>query len=199
MGRPRQVSDDEILQAAREAWLDDPRASTARIAARVGLSEAAIFKRFRTKIRLMLKAFGVHRGPPWVALVEQGPDDRPLEQQLDEIGAAVDTFFRKIIPRIAVLRGIGLSAEEMFGDDDEPPPLIGLRALSAWFGRAQARGLVDDHHDPEALALSFIGVFQGRAFWRQLFRDRVPVDDRVYLEQVVRVFSRGLSPAEGAP
>jgi len=198
MARRRQVSDEEILEAARSAWLEDPRASTARIAKRIGLSEAAIFKRFRTKVRLMLKAFGVEKGPPWVGLVERGPDDRPLDAQLLELALEVDGFFRNLMPRVAVLKGVGLSPKQIFGDDEEPPPLVGFRALRDWFSRAQTGGLVCSSHDPGALAIAFIGAFQGRAFWRQLFEERVEIADEVYVRSVVSTFSRGLVPEEAA-
>lgn len=194
MARRTTVSDEEILAAARDAWLDDPRASTAAIARSVGLSEAAIFKRFRTKVRLMLRAFGVHHGPPWVALVASGPDDRPLQVQLDEIATEVDSFFRRMVPRIAVLKGLGISPEAMFGDDEEPPPVVGFRALRDWFERAQTQGLVDPALDAGSLALALIGAFQGRAFWRHMFHDRVPTDDRHYVAHVVDVFCSGLGP-----
>ena len=55
MGRPRLIEDDAILAAAREVFLARGAAATTQdVAERVGLSQAAIFKRFATKQELFL-------------------------------------------------------------------------------------------------------------------------------------------------
>ena len=57
MVRPRLFSDAEILQVARRCFLEHgPAVSTTVIASEVGLSQAALFKRFGTKQNLMLLA-----------------------------------------------------------------------------------------------------------------------------------------------
>ena len=57
MGRPRTVSDDVILEAARAVFLEQgPGASTQSIADRLSVSQAALFKRFGTKRDLMIAA-----------------------------------------------------------------------------------------------------------------------------------------------
>jgi len=57
MGRPRLVADVAILAAAREVFLSRGAAATTQdVAAKAGLSQAAIFKRFSTKQELFLAA-----------------------------------------------------------------------------------------------------------------------------------------------
>lgn len=199
MARRRHITDEEILQAARQEWLADPRASTARIAERIGLSEAAIFKRFRTKVGLMLKAFGVESGPPWAEIVDRGPDNRPLDEQLMEIGTEIEAFFRMLMPRVTVLKGVGLDPRDLFTGCGEPPPVVGFKALRGWFERAQQAGLVDPRLDAGALAITFIGPFQGQAFWRQMFQDRVAIDHDNFVRHVVATFARGFAPEETTP
>ena len=198
MARPRQVTDDEILEVARACFEEDPNASTVTIAQRVGLSQAALFKRFGTKMRLMLRAMGITFGPPWVPIVEKGPDDRPVPEQLAEIGDAIVGFFRKMMPRLAVMKAVGLSFTDMFGEEEKPPPIVGYEALTAWFERAIEQGLVRDG-DPKGFAIAFLGMFQARAFWAHFAGDHFPSpmpDDEAYTRHVVSLFWRGVAPEE---
>lgn len=199
MARPRQVSDEEILDAARACFMEDPNASTVTIADRVGLSQAALFKRFGTKMRLLLEAMGIKHGPPWVDLCAAGPDERPIDEQLVEIGTEVQGFFTRIIPRLMAMKAVGISFQAMFGDHDKPPPVVGFESLEGWFRRAVESGRVRDE-DPKAMALAFLGQFQGRAFWKHMaahLTGPMPPDD-AYIAFVVHTFWRGVAPEEGA-
>lgn len=200
MSRPRQVSDEEILEAARACFLDDPTASTVTIAQRLGVSQAALFKRFGTKLALMLAAMGMKDGPPWVELAQRGPDERPIPEQLAELGASINTFFVWMIPRVAAMKAVGIGFRQMFGGARVPPPVRGHQALRDWFARGIEQGRVRAG-DPAELAISFLGMFQGRAFWRHATAGQPEVtlvDDEAYIRHVVDLFWRGVSP-EGAP
>ena len=99
MGRPRQVLDEEILEAARACFIEHGASvSTETIAARLGVSGPALLKRFGSKRELLKAAFSIGHAPPWLPLVEEGPDTRELTVQLREIAQAIDTFFRKMVP-----------------------------------------------------------------------------------------------------
>ncbi|HIK90782.1 MAG TPA: TetR/AcrR family transcriptional regulator, partial [Planctomycetes bacterium] len=57
MARPRTISDDQILQTARECFLQHgPSVATDVIADQLGVSPQALFKRFHSKQDLMLAA-----------------------------------------------------------------------------------------------------------------------------------------------
>src|SRR4051794_1924976 len=104
MGRPRQVLDEEILEAARACFIEHGASvSTETIAARLGVSGPALLKRFGSKKELLKAAFSVGERPPWLPLVETGPDGRGLPEQLLEVAVAIDAFFRKMVPAFAVL------------------------------------------------------------------------------------------------
>lgn len=198
MARPRHISDDEILEVARECFTADPTTSTVTIAERVGLSQAALFKRFGTKLGLMSQALGVPTTPSWVELAHSGPDDRPVPDQLVELGTRVNAFFTTIMPRVAAMKAAGMTFARMFGHQAEPPPVIGYRALAGWFERAIDQGLVRPA-DPGGLAIAFIGTFQGRAFWNFFAAGQFPAplpDNDVYIRHVVDVFWRGLAPED---
>ena len=60
MGRPRLIETQAILEAARDTFLvEGVGATTGAIARRAGISEATIFKRFRTKADLFFAAMGL--------------------------------------------------------------------------------------------------------------------------------------------
>ena len=99
MGRPRQITDERILVVARECFLElGPSAPTAVIAERLGISQAVLFQRFATKEELLRAALTPPDEAPWHALADQGPDGRPLAEQLTELANAIDSFFREIFP-----------------------------------------------------------------------------------------------------
>lgn len=201
MARPRQVSDDQILDAARELLTEDPSTSTVSIAERVGLSQAALFKRFGTKLGLIRRALDLPEAPDWVAVCEAGPDERPVREQLCEIGAELDRFFQRVVPRIAAMKAIGIDLRALFHGQQAPPPVVGHRALMGWFERAMDRGLLR-RTDAGGAALALMGSFQSRAFWQHVGGAWFPPasgDDAAYVTEIVELFWRGLAPTEEAP
>ena len=98
MGRPPKILSQLVLQSARELFSRDGlAASTKEIAAKAGLSEAALFKRYPTKSKLFLAAML----PPEIdmegmaARAARAPDGREavLSYALDILA-----YFRKAMP-----------------------------------------------------------------------------------------------------
>jgi AcrR family transcriptional regulator len=196
MGRPRTVSDDAILEAARSVFLEmGPSASTTCIAKRVGLSQAALFKRFGTKHDLMIAALKPPTEPPFVALVNDGPHaDRPAREQLAEVSRAVARFFRDMVPCLMVLRTSDIDMQAMLTKFDVPPPVVAQLAVAGWFQRAMDDGLIRQG-DPNALTFSFLGAIHMRAFLTHLTQQ--PNDDEAldaYADSVVDALWFGLAP-----
>lgn len=197
MGRPQQISDQELLAVARVAFLrHGPSVTTQLIAEQVGLSQAAIFKRFGTKDNLMLRALAPEPWPEWLRLVDAGPDDRPVVEQLRAIGTGALQFFRGVVPCLMVLRASGLGPECMHDHFDEPPPLRTRRILAAWFEQASAQGRMHCA-DSVDLAQHFMGALHVRAFLGHLFADASPVErDEQYVAHLVDTLWNGIGPTE---
>lgn len=177
MARPRQYSDEDILEAAREAFLEHgPAVSTTVIAAKVGLSQSALFKRYGTKEQLMFEALAP---PPsvaqWVADLQQGPDDSPLRGQIERIVARITAFFVEMVPRFAIMQSCGVSQRTLLDRYEVPPPVVAVRTVGAWFARAQAAGRVRDDLEPEGLALALLGPIQTRTFIQHIAGERFPI------------------------
>lgn len=197
MGRPRQVSDEEILVAARACFLEHgAQVSTAHIASEIGVSQAALFKRFHTKENLLLTALTPHAEPRWLEAVVSGPDARPLPDQLVEIGGRALAFMRELVPCMMVLSSAGLSPEALLNRFDVPPPVLAHRLLGQWFEQAREEGRLQCTHTT-ALAMQFLGSLHVRAFLSHKFESHIPVgDDATYVRQVVDTLWRGIAPAE---
>jgi AcrR family transcriptional regulator len=166
MSRPRQITDEQILTAARECFLEHgPQAPTSVIAERLGVSQAALFKRFGSKETLLFHALVPRKEPPWVSVCELGPDERPIDEQLIEISLTVAGFFEGFVPCMAVLRAASATPrlDEMM-EQEKPPPVRGTDALVAFVKRAQRQGLLREQVDARVFVSALLGSLLHRAF-----------------------------------
>lgn len=195
MARPQQVSDDQVIEAARRCFLEHgPSVSTDVIAAELGVSSQALFKRFGSKQELMLAAVRPPASPPWAAKLEAGPDDRPFREQLGEIIEELSTFFAEITRRMSMIRWSGVSPEELIREYDPPPPLIGIRALRNWLKRAHEKGLIRKA-DFEAVAVAILGALHAPGFLEDMLGRKATRHSRsTFVREVVDVFAQGLNP-----
>jgi AcrR family transcriptional regulator len=194
MPRPRQVSDQQILASARAAFLrDGPGVSTTVIADDLGVSQAALFKRFGTKEQLLRRSMAPE-SPDWAAVLGDGPDERPIPAQLQVLGRTVSEFYERLVPCMATLRSAGVSPHELFADEEVPPPVRGVRAVAAWLAVAGEQGRVRDL-DVDSFAMAFLGALQSRAFLRHVSGRPGPgADAGKYVDQLVDLLWRGIAP-----
>lgn len=128
MGRPPRISEQVLLDAAREVFKRDGAAgSTAEIARRAGVSEATLFKRHRTKAALFIAAMAPPPvdAPGIIAEVEAIADPH---QAVLVLGERVLEHFR-----IALPLAIPLISN----------PLVGFDELRRHFGRSVSDQLID--------------------------------------------------------
>lgn len=196
MGRPRQVSDEDILAIARRCFLEQgPSVSTVTIAEQVGLSQAALFKRFGTKQDLMFQALLPPALPDWIAAVERGVDERPLEVQLRDLAGQMMDFFNDYIPRISTLKAANVDVGEVFKRYEVPPPMRARAGFIRWLREAEERGLIRPI-DHASMAEALIGGLQGHVFLSHIIGRAT--DDDAFLESWLDLVLRGLLPGESA-
>ena len=119
MGRPKTIEDDALLKIAREVFLEGGAyGSTKEIAARAGISEAALFKRFPTKAVLFLKAMAP---PPADAgyILKQVRAEKDPKKALRVLARQMLAYYRTALPRVVHLI---------------THPAIGIEALPAHMG-----------------------------------------------------------------
>lgn len=200
MGRPRQVLDEEILVAARACFIEHGASvSTETIASRLGVSGPALLKRFGSKRELLKAAFAVGVAPPWLPLVEGGPDARDFPEQLREVALAIDDFFRKMVPAFSLLREAGITPEEIRGKEETARPVQVQQAMASWFRRAQERGFLRPG-DPIVMASVFLAGVQYRYFLAHVTQQSVPTEQEdPWIERLLDILWRGVGPAGSSP
>lgn len=196
--RPRQFTDTELLETARRCFLEHgPGVSTSAIAEELGVSQAALFKRFKTKQALMVEALAPGDRPAWIAEVEAGPDERPVVEQLRQVVERIDAFLAQMLPCIAVMRAAGLDPREMLRGRELPPPVLAHRTLSEWFRRLHEQGRAHIPH-PQSTAMAFLGALHARHMLGHMLGEHAPKTEPEFLQNLVEVFWAGINPP-GSP
>ena len=96
MGRPRQISDEQILTAMRSCVLArGPNVALEVVAKELAVSVPALLKRFGNRQKLMLAALRPPDEPEWIAEVARGPGEGPLERQLLEMFERIFAFMSR--------------------------------------------------------------------------------------------------------
>lgn len=198
MGRPRTITDETLLDAARKVFLrDGVAASTAEIARTAGVSEALIFKRFATKDALFrqcfdLSTFGVS---DISSLVGRGE----LRQNLAKLAHEQVAVFRKLLPFVMIRLGhCGLSPSGLFGDHEDPPPVQNMKRLASYFEAEMKLGRLR-RADPLALARVLLGSTHNLVFFELAGLDRhLPTDESTFVESLVSLILDGARPLPSA-
>jgi AcrR family transcriptional regulator len=171
MPRPPKVSTEAILEAARQVFLEQGvGASTLAIAERIGISEAAIFKRFVTKQALFLAAMGFSQNPPWVKVLTQKTPTTNLKQELMEICQQMLAFYQEVLPQVIMMMQKGHLAQPPM----PPPPVRDSQLLAAYLDRAIAHGVLKPCNT-NAIAHMIVGGINNYAM-TQTVRHQHPED-----------------------
>jgi AcrR family transcriptional regulator len=196
MARPAHITEEQILSAAREVFLEKGiSATTAEVARRAGVAEGSIFKRFKTKDELFIAAMRMAE-PEWLAFMEKRVGKGDPRQNLVELGLEIINFFRQILPLMMMgwanpsPRGIPQALE-----GPNPPPLRAIKKLASFF-EAEMRSRRLRRHDPEVVARSFLGSLQNYVFFELLMKahDELPLPAEMHVRGVVNLLWNGLAP-----
>jgi len=198
LSRPRRFTDVEIIAATQRCVLaHGPSVSTTVIADEVGMSQAALFKRFGTKERLIVTALCQQtEAMPLFERLSKGPSEAPIRDQMIDMGTELVAIFRHIVPCFAMLAASGFDLAGL-ATPDSPPALV-RKAWTQWFLAAQDQGRVRSF-DPASMAVAFIGMLHARPFREIVIGDKgLTCSDQSYVEQVVDLFWGGMAPEEAA-
>jgi AcrR family transcriptional regulator len=206
MGRRPRVSREQVLRASREVFAERGYEGTTltSIAARVGLSPAAVLRHAPTKEALFREALAageVEAALPSDFLAGLSDDADPA--------AALARLARTLVPFIE--RKMGENIARFFKARNEmeartvrlpfdprrksSPPARVLSALEAYFRRARSAGRLR-LSDPRAAALAFLGAIQSYAFMHRVARISPPVPLDRYLAALLEIWTRGAISSE---
>ncbi|MCA9035003.1 MAG: TetR/AcrR family transcriptional regulator [Planctomycetaceae bacterium] len=194
MARPQTISNEQIIETARECYLEHGAAvSTDVIAERLGVSAQALLKRFGTKTDLLIAAMRPPARAPWVPVAEAGPDDRPVDKQLAGLLEQIAVYFDDLARRMAVLRWSQIDLAQVISGYSEPPPLVSIRTLAGWLERCSARGLLQTM-DYQATSMMLLSALHGPTMLTDILGQHPTGHSRrQYVRLLVRNFLQGLA------
>jgi len=193
MGRPKLIEDRELLIIAREVFRNHGHTATTRdVAKAAGLSQAALYKRFKSKDALFISAL-TSLAPSLGALSEIKAEGRTPQAYLAVFAARVKDHFRQVMPSILSHAAHPKYGKEMMGQihrhnrAGEIAAMLVLR-LETWRKEGRTRPIA-----PRVFAHAFIHALHSMAMVDVLSGEepRVPTrpkDMRAFVE----LFWRGV-------
>ena len=166
MARTKTISDEDLLQIAREVFVKSGiAASSKEIARQAGVSEGILFQRFSTKEELFFAAMT----PPPLDLKAIFEHPKAEGQALiEKITFAMVDYFRSLMPVLIPLMSHPSFRFEDFARRQPDSPIVALRRqLIAFMIREKYAGRIGDV-DPGAAALVIWSTAHSVAFFEHL-------------------------------
>jgi AcrR family transcriptional regulator len=196
MGRPEVIERGVLLDIARDVFKDrGMRATTAEVAQRAGISEGALFKRFKTKAELFRAAVEhVGEAPAWIASLPARVGRGNLDEELEALALEMLQFARTLMPCVLMAHANNGEGELPVWQGTMPPPIRALKALAAYFEAEMKLGRVREG-DPEIYARSFAGPLMHFVVMELMHRsqDFMPIASETFVRGHVRVLLRGFA------
>lgn len=145
MGRKKLISDEQLLEVARQVFLSSGlNSSTKAIARRAGISEAALFQRYGTKADLFFAAM-VPPAADVGALFARPHRSAPARQEIEQVLHGMLAYFREAAPVMAQMMVHPSFRFEDFAAAHPAHPLVTMRAgLMRFLESLRAEGKVRD-------------------------------------------------------
>jgi AcrR family transcriptional regulator len=201
MARPPKITNEEILAAARQVFLEEGiNGSTLEIAEKAGISEASIFKRFATKQALFLAAIGISETPKYVKILTDCSPTAEIRAELTEICTQMLAYYQEVMPRVFMMMTQTKSSLPPL----VPPPLRDSRLIAAYLDRAIAQGFLKPC-DAMTIAHAIVGSIQSYVM-TQTIAAKIPfpipfilpklksIEPTVFVENLIETLWAGISP-----
>ncbi|TSA87346.1 TetR/AcrR family transcriptional regulator [Deinococcus detaillensis] len=191
MARPRTISDQQIVDAAREVFLEHGfSATTAEIARRAGVSEGTLFKRFATKEELFAQTVGLHHVHDWHkemrALIGRGD----MRSNLEQVSLLIVTMARQVLPQLMMMWSRGQVPPVHFKGGHDPvsaDTAVIAQYLRAEVGLGRLRPV-----DCEVVADALMGALTNRIH-RELLQGS-GIDAEYFVKTMLDFWWPGLAP-----
>lgn len=193
MGRKKSISDQQLLDVARDVFVEKGiAASTREIALRANISEAVIYQRYATKADLFFTAMA----PPALDLEEMLKPDGDAEdvrQRLERIASGMLAYFRELMPILLPLMTHPSFDYEDFVKRHPESPLTLLREglMDYLTHEAEAGRVRPENIEPSGLTL--VATMHSLALFEKLGVHGGHFDEEM-LREIVRSIWQGLEP-----
>lgn len=165
MGRKKSLSDAQLLETARQVFVEQGlSASTKEIARRAGVSEGVIYQRFLTKDELFFAAMI----PPPVDVKRLLRHGRSRGRKaIEKVTLSMIEYCRASLPvLLPLMMHPGFHFEEFAGRHPDSPLFVLRRELVQFFVQEQQAGRIGG--DPGAAALLVWSTANSIAFFERL-------------------------------
>ena len=198
MARPVTISDEAILDAAKQVFLARGLAgTTADVAAIANVSEGIIFKRYGTKADLFRAAMA-HGMREKAVLFFSSLRDRAgrstLGEELFAVGLEMLAAFRVVVPVVMMTWSNASSCPENALQEGDPMPVKSIKAFASYFEAEMKLGRMR-RCDPEIVARGWIGAIWHFAMMEVTVPDFLPLPAETFLRGHIDNLLRGLLPA----
>ncbi len=192
MVRPRKISDDAILAAASRLFLrDGPGTSLDTIGAELGVTGAALLRRFGSKKQLLARALIPDELTDWGALIDGVKTSSDVFESLVAISSAVSEVLCRIVAGSEVLRAAGFKMSDVWEEQHPAPPERATRALAKWLQTHHRAGHLHAPK-PHSSARVLLALLQYRALLARAGLGSAGT--RKTLQSDLRAFWEGLAP-----
>ena len=207
MGRTARVNREQVLSAAREAFVERgyEGATLSNIAGRIGVSPAALLRHAPTKRDLFLACMGETEpeAMPFEFLQQMNGSEDPrrvLRRAAEALIPFLEAKMRQIVARWVYFKtvpGVGRMPLPFDPASRPTPPQKNLKYLEAYMRRAARRKTLRVR-DPRAAALAFLATLHSYVFLQhvmEILEDPMPLEQ--YLETVLDVWTSGAIVTKG--
>lgn len=195
MARPTTITNEQIIEAAREVFLERGlEASTAAIAKAAGVSEGTLFNRFGNKTTLFEAAMGVPAAEENLQFDELiGKGD--VRENLAQIALRKIAFFRELLPRFhLVCTHPEFDPRQFIRQHPDPPPLRAIKRLTNYIDAEMKLGRLAPG-DAEVVARVMMGSLHSFAFMELVgVNARLPMPERTFVRGLVHLLLEGIAP-----
>lgn len=198
MSRPISISDETLLDAARALFTEKgPRATTAEIAARAGVSEGILFKRFGNKAALHKAAMSTQMVG---ALIQQNMRSAGPLRTLEDFERFIrwqTHILRDVVP-LVIMAWSSRTPDEMPTDltGPKPAPLVSIQTFAEMLEAEMEAGHLA-RRNAEAAARIVMGsiwyfVFLGLVLGRR----STGIDEDTFVAELARMVFGDLDPGK---
>ena len=196
--RPRTINDEAILSAARAVFLERGiHGTTAEVARRAKVSQASVFKRFKSKHELFVAAM---QGQPdrqnWLGQLSARTEEVGLKEALAETGVRAIGFVSKVLPLAVVSwsnRGEVRLPKAMAARHSGP--MKAAAVLVKLFEAEMREGRLRKQ-DPWLLTRAFMASIQGYALMSVVFNQALgpKYEPEAYIRGILDLLWEGARP-----
>jgi AcrR family transcriptional regulator len=194
MARPPTIKDAQILQAAREVFLEKGiTATTAEVARRAGVAEGSLFNRFKTKHDLFRAAMQDQmEEPPWLEMLDRRVGQGDVRETLFDVGLEIVQFYRRLMPLMMMSWS---NPKAGIPELQHDAPLRAFRRVTAFFAAEMEAGRLR-RHDPEILARGFLGSLSNYVFFELLLNaeKEMSMPPDTFLRGLLELLWSGVAP-----